>query len=313
MAHSHHDHHHHTEPLKAINNAFIIGIIINLVFVVVEVVYGLYIHSLSLLSDAGHNLTDVGTLALSLLAFKLLKVKPTKNYTYGYRKTSIIIALFNAMILMVSIGAIVYEAFHRILEPQSLPGKTIAIVAGIGILINGGSALLFLKNKEKDLNIKSAYLHLLADALVSFALVVGGIIIFYTSWFWIDAVMSILVAITIFISSWSLLRDSLRLSLDGVPVNISLETIEQTALKVKGVKEIHHIHIWGISTTENALTAHVSIDENTSQKETEQIKKELKHEFEHLNIQHITLEMETEKCRTAELQNCGTVESFSKK
>lgn len=303
--HSHeHHHHHHSVVLSNVNNAFIIGIVLNFLFVVIEVVVGLSIHSLSLLSDAGHNLADVGALALSLLAFRLLKVKSNKNYTYGYRKTSILVALFNAAVLLVSIGAIAYEAIHRFLNPEPLPGKTIAIVAGIGIVINAVTALFFFSDKDKDLNVKSAYLHLMSDALVSLGLVIGGFIIFYTNWFWVDSVLSIVIAVVILISTWHLLKSSLRLSLDGVPEGISLDDIKATAKKVPGVKELHHVHIWAISTTENALTAHLVLANNASSEEERKIKHELKHALEHKNIHHITLETErenepceTEQCR----------------
>ena len=240
-AHSHHHHHDHAVTLTSVNTAFIIGISLNFLFVLIEVIAGLRIHSLSLLSDAGHNLADVGALALSLLAFKLLKVKSNSKYTYGYRKTSILVALFNAMVLLVSIGAIAYEAIHRFLEPQAVQGDTIAVIAGIGILINASTALLFLRDKEKDMNIKSAYLHLMSDAVVSLALVIGGIIIVYTNWFWIDSVLSIIVAIVILLSTWRLLRDSLRLSLDGVPANIKLDEIKATALKIQGARLTHFL------------------------------------------------------------------------
>ncbi len=291
--HSHHDHSHgNIITLTDVNSAFIFGIILNFSFVAVEVVVGLNIHSLSLLSDAGHNLADVGTLALSLLAFKLLKVRSNSKYTYGYRKTSILAALFNSMILLVSIGAIAYEAVQRFFNPEPLPGKTIAIVAGIGILINTATALMFLKNKEKDINIKSAYLHLMADAMVSAALVVGGIIIYYTNWFWLDPVLSIIIAIVILVSTWSLLKESLRLSLDGVPKDIDLEQIKQEAFKITGIKNIHHIHVWALSTNENAMTGHVVIDTNATKNQVKVIKDSLKHKLQHLNIQHMTLETE---------------------
>src|ERR1700722_17202325 len=160
MGHDHeHHHHHHTVHAEEVNTAFIIGIILNFSFVAIEVIVGFAIHSLSLLSDAGHNLADVGTLALSLLAFRMMKIKSNERFTYGYRKTSVFVALINSVILLVSIGAIVFEAFHRLFRPEPLPGGTIAIVAGIGIVVNGVSAMLFIRNKEKDLNIKSAYLH----------------------------------------------------------------------------------------------------------------------------------------------------------
>jgi cobalt-zinc-cadmium efflux system protein len=300
--HGHH-HHHHSAPLTYVNTAFVIGIALNFLFVIIEVIAGLSIHSLSLLSDAGHNLADVGSLSLSLLAFRLLKVKPNSRYTYGYRKTSILVALFNAMILLVSIGAIVYEAVHRFLNPEILPaGMTIAWVAGIGILINAGTALLFLNKKDKDLNVKSAYLHLLSDAFVSVGLVIGGIVIFYTHWYWLDPVLSIVVAIMIIVSTWRLLNESLRMSLDGVPVDISINSVKESILKVEGISDVHHIHIWAISTTENALTAHIILPQNISIIQEQEIKHHLKHELAHLNIHHVTLETEREN------QSCETEE-----
>lgn len=300
--HEHHQHHHAPVALTYINRAFIIGITLNFVFVIVEVIAGLFIHSLSLLSDAGHNLADVGTLALSLLVYRLLKVKATERYTYGYRKTSILVALFNAVVLLVSIGAIAYEAFHRFMNPEPLPGTTIAIVAGVGIVINAFTAFLFLKDKEKDINIKSAYLHLLSDALVSFGLVIAGIIIHYTNWYWLDPVFSIIIAIVIVLGTWSLMRHSLRLSLDGVPPEINLQKIKEAALKTEGVLDIHHLHVWAISTTQNALTAHIIVDKKTTMAQIQVIKDHLKHELEHQNIQHTTLEPEIadENCE----ENC---------
>jgi cobalt-zinc-cadmium efflux system protein len=203
------------------------------------------------------------------------------------------VALFNAMVLMVSTGAIVYEAAHRFFNAEPLPGKTIAWVAAIGIIINGFTALMFMRDREKDLNIKSAYLHLISDALVSAGLVAGGIVIYFTNWFWIDPVLSILIAITIVLSTWKLLKESLRLSLDGVPADMNLQEVKQAAKKIDGILDIHHIHLWGMSTTENALTAHIVIDANSSLADAEKIKHDLKHRLEHMNIQHVTLEIES--------------------
>lgn len=295
MSHDHH--HHHTPPvLSKVNAAFILGIVLNFVFVVVEAVAGFLINSLSLLSDAAHNLADVGTLALSLLAFRLLKVKPNDQYTYGYRKTSILVALFNSVVLLVSIGGIAFEAVHKSLRPEQepLPGMTIAMVAGIGIVINAASAILFFREKEKDINVKSAYLHLLSDALVSAGIVVGGIIMYYTHWNWIDNALSIAIAIVILFSTWKLLKESLRLSLDGVPENIDLEKIKTAVIKADGVAGIHHIHVWAISSTENAMTAHLVLKKNIGQEREQEIKHNIRHELEHNNIRHVTLETERE-------------------
>ncbi|MEI9934797.1 MAG: cation diffusion facilitator family transporter [Ferruginibacter sp.] len=298
--HSHHHHHHHAVAPTNVTTPFVIGIILNFLFVLIEVFTGLYIHSLSLLSDAGHNLADVGALALSLLAFRLLKVKSNDRFTYGYRKTSILVALFNASILLVSIGAILFEAAHRLFHPEPLPGITVSIVAGIGIVINASSALLFFRDKDNDLNVKGAYLHLMSDAIVSFGLVIGGVIIYYTHFYLIDSILSIIIAIVIFMSTWQLLKDSLRLSMDGVPENIHLEEIKTAAMKVNGVKDFHHIHIWAISTNENALTAHLVLSKDTTIEQEAKIKHNLKHQLEHQNIQHITLETERDNQHCAE-------------
>ena len=287
-----HDHHNHSYTTVNLNRAFYIGIGFNFLFVLIETGVGFYIHSLSLLSDAGHNLADVVSLALSLLAYKLATIKPNDKYTYGYRKTSTLVALFNSVVLLISIGAIGFEAAHRFLNPEPLPGITIAVVAAIGIIINTITALMFVRDKEKDLNVKSAYLHLLSDAMVSLALVVGGIAIYYTHWYWIDPVLSVIVVGVILISTLGLLRSSLRLSLDAVPENVDLDKIRSSIAKVEGVKDIHHIHAWGVGTTTNALTAHIVVNDNTSMNELEKIKKNIKHELEHLNIHHATLEFE---------------------
>jgi cobalt-zinc-cadmium efflux system protein len=295
--HDHHHgfgHHHHPVNLKAVNRAFVIGIVLNFLFVIIEVVVGLSIHSLSLLSDAGHNLADVASLAMSLMAIRLLKVKPTEKFTYGYKKTTILVALLNAAILLLSLGAIAYEAVNRLMDPVPLPGKTISIVAAIGIAVNAVTALLFFRSKDNDLNVRSAFLHLLSDAIVSAGLVIGGILIFYTHLFWIDAVLSLVVAIIILFSTWQLLRDSLRLSLDGVPEGIELKKIRETIDKMDGVKDFHHIHIWAISTTENALTGHLVVDSNSKMEFVEQLKHKIKHELLHQKIQHATLEIEME-------------------
>jgi cobalt-zinc-cadmium efflux system protein len=291
-----HDHSHHHTPavLSGVSTAFHIGIWLNFTFVVVEAIVGFRIQSMSLLSDAVHNLADVGTLVLSLVAFRLLKVKANERYTYGYRKTSILVALFNSVILLVSIGAIAFEALQRALHPEPLPGSTIAIVAGIGVLINGTTAFFFLREKDKDINVKSAYLHLLSDTLVSAGIVVGGVAIVYTGWYWVDSALSLIVVAVILVSTWRLLRESLKLSLDGVPENISVKEITERALRYEGVVGLHHVHIWALSSTENALTAHLVLCKDVSHERERTIKEEFRHELLHHRIQHITLETEWE-------------------
>lgn len=271
-----------------------VGIWLNFAFVLVEAIVGFRIQSMSLLSDAAHNLADVGTLALSLVAFRLLKVKATERFTYGYKKTSILVALFNSVILLVSIGAIAFEAVQRAFNPQPLPGTTIAIVAGIGILINGTTALLFMRDKEKDINIKSAYLHLLSDTLVSAGIVVGGVAILFTGWYWLDSVFSLVVVVMILVSTWGLLKESLKLSLDGVPENVSVKQVTDWALRYNGVAGLHHVHVWALSSTENAMTAHLVLHKDVAHEREQAIKAEFRHELLHHNIQHITLETEWE-------------------
>jgi cobalt-zinc-cadmium efflux system protein len=265
---------------------------LNLLFVVIEVIAGIYSHSLALLTDAGHNLSDVATLALALLAFRLAKVKSSSSYTYGFQKTTILVALANAVILLIAIGSIGWEAARRLLHPQPLQGDIIAIVAAIGIVINTVTALLFFRDKDKDLNVRGAYLHLAADAAVSVGVVASGMIIIYTSWYWLDSIISFVIMIVIFIGTWRLLKDTVRLSLDGVPQNVNVEEIKKAATKIPGVQDIHHIHIWAMSTTNNALTAHIVVAENNTLADTEKIKLEFKHALQHLNIQHVTLEIE---------------------
>ncbi len=303
MAHDHAHGHHETPKLTDINRAFVVGIALNLLYVLVQIIIGFKINSLSLLSDAGHNFLDVAGLALSLLAFKLTKIPSNERYTYGYKKSSILISLLNAVVLLISIGAIGYAAILRFRYPEPLPGKTIAVVALIGIFINGVSAFMFFKDKEKDINIKSAFLHLLSDALVSGGLVIGGIVIYFTNLYWIDPLLSLIICAVIIVSTWDLLKDSLRLSLDGIPEGIELSEIKAKILTIKDVNNIHHIHIWAISTTENALTAHIIVADTLDLKGIETVKKEVKHALEHLNIQHATLEIESETAH-CEAEDC---------
>jgi cobalt-zinc-cadmium efflux system protein len=299
-SHSHgngHHHHDHTPKLDHLNKAFIMGIVLNSAFVVLEVIAGLWSHSLSLLTDAGHNLSDVAGLALALLAFKLSKVGSTSEYTYGKKRSTIIVSFFNALVLFIAVGFIGYEAIMRFIRPETIAGGTMAWVAFAGIGINGFTAWLFVKDKDKDLNVKGAYLHMAVDAIVSFGVVVSGLIIYFTHLYWIDSVVSLIVAIVILRGTWSLLIDSLRLEMDGVPKEMDLDKIRQELMKAKGVIDVHHIHVWALSTTENALTAHLVIDQNAVSS-FDNIKHDLRHRLEHLSISHSTFEPEfsDEKC-----------------
>ena len=294
--------HSHTPVITNLNKAFVIGIALNLAYVIIQVVIGLKVNSLSLLSDAGHNFLDVAGLVLAMIAFKLSKSKSTEKYTYGYKKSSILISLLNAVILLISIGAIGYEAVFRLRDPQPLPGITIAIIAGIGIVINGVSAFMFFRDRESDINVKSAFLHLASDALVSLGLVVGGIIIYYTHLYWIDPLLSLFICGVIIASTWGLLKKSLRLSLDGVPENVDLQKVKEAVLKVNGVKDFHHLHVWAISTTQNAMTGHLLVSGELSNEQVSTLKTKIRHQLLHLNVHHTTLETETEPCKE---KNCS--------
>lgn len=288
-------HHHHSDTSSGgyVNRALVWGIWLNIVFVILEAAAGFWQDSLALLSDAGHNLFDVVCLALALLAFRLSSVQPNDQYTYGFRKTTILVALLNAVILLVAVGGIGFEAIQRLWHPLPLQGGVMAVVAGVGIVVNGVTALLFLRDKDRDLNIKGAYLHMAADAGVSFGVVVAGLLILFTHWYWLDPAISFVVMIVIVIGTWGLLKDSLRLSLDGVPREVNMDQVRQAALDTPGVLDIHHIHVWAMSTTQNALTAHLVVPAGTDLQETEGLKRTLREKMEQLHISHSTFELET--------------------
>jgi len=297
VAHNHnHSHHNHEHAISETNHnaAFFIGIGLNALFVIVEVIAGLLNNSMSLLTDAGHNLSDVASLAVSLIAFRLAKKKSTEKFTYGYKKTTVLAALFNAVFLLVAIGILGFESVHRLLNSESVKGDIIAWVAAAGIFINVITALMFFKNRKTDLNIKSAYLHMMSDALVSLGVVAGGVLIAYTGWYWIDPVIGLIIMIVILIGTWSLLADSFKMSVDAVPPDIDMNEIKKVITSQPDVLEVHHVHIWSLSTMENALTAHISLNDSLSFDEKIGLVKNLKHELMHHNINHSTIEIETE-------------------
>ena len=290
-----HEHHHHDHTVTSLNKAFIWGIALNVGFVVVEFAVGLCYGSMGLLSDAGHNLSDVARLLLAMLAFRLAQARATPKYTYGYKKSTVLISLLNSVILLIAVGVIVAESIGRMLHPEPVVGGAIAWTAGVGVAINGFTAWLFMKDKDRDLNVKGAYLHMAADALVSVGVLVSGLVISWTGWTVVDPIVGLAVAGVIVASVWSLTRDSLRLSLDGVPGGIDIAEIERKMEAVPGVRAVHHIHVWAISTTENALTAHVVLD---SLSRMEEVKHALKELLSRSEIPHATLEFEsvTERC-----------------
>jgi cobalt-zinc-cadmium efflux system protein len=298
MSHSHqhsHSHHHHAPPVltaASINRSFIIGIVLNLLYVVVELAYGWKADSTALLSDAVHNIGDVSGLVLAFIAFRLQRVKANKTFTYGLRKGSIVASFINSVLLAFAIGAIAWEGVRHIITPSPINGNTVMIVAAMGIIINFSSALLFKKDKSHDLNIKAAYWHLMADALVSLGVVISGLMMKYTGWYFIDGIAAVVVAGVILFSTLSLFKDSLISIMDGVPAGINPDEIKAHLLEIEGVQDVHHIHIWSMSTHENAITCHVLIEQTS---DLVSIKKQLKSTLVAHNISHSTLEFEVEE------------------
>lgn len=294
----HHAGHHHHGSLSHIGKAFVWGIVLNIAFVAVEAAAGFITGSLSLLSDAGHNLSDVVGLLSAGLAFKLSFVKPNRTYSYGYKRSTIMASLFNAIILLLAVGMILIESVQKLLNPTPLSGEVIAWVAGVGIIINGITAYLFYHDRKEDLNIRGAFLHMTADTLVSVGVVASGILIHFTGWNILDPVIGIAIALIILFSTMGLLKESFRLSLDGIPQGIDVQEVEKLLLDIPQVLSIHHLHIWAISTTENALTVHVVVRNFES---AEAVKHEIRHWLEKINIHHATLEFETKEEHCNEL------------
>ena len=258
MAHSHADHRHgHHHPPAEFGRAFAIGIALNLGFVAVEAIYGFLANSMALLADAGHNLSDVLGLAAAWLGAVLAKRPPSRRFSYGLRAASILTAFGNSLILLIAVSFIVYHAVMRLIIPDVVEGGTVIIVAAIGIVINGATALMFARGRRSDINIRGAYLHMVADALVSAGVVVAGIGIAFTGWVWIDPIAGLIVAAVILVAGADLLRDSTIMALAGVPPGIDHEEVETHLLALPGVERVHDLHIWPMSTTEFALTAHL--------------------------------------------------------
>ncbi len=265
--HSHHDHDHahghghhgHVHAPASFDRAFQIGIALNAGFVAVEAGFGIYANSVALLADAGHNLSDVFGLLLAWGAAAAAKRAPSKRFTYGWRKSSILAALFNALFLFVAVGAIAIEALQRLTGSEHVEGDIVMIVAGIGILINGGTALLFARGRKGDINIRGAYLHMAADAAVSAGVVVAGFVILQTGWWWVDPLTSAVIVAVILIGTWGLLRESVLMALDAVPPSIDPHAVEDALAGLPGVARVHDLHIWPMSTTEAALTAHLVV------------------------------------------------------
>ena len=290
MSHSHsHSHHHHHE-INNYNRSFSIGIALNVVFVIIEVSYGIYADSLALIADAGHNLSDVMSLLLAWGASYLATKQPTSNRTYGLRKVTIMASLLSAVLLFVALGGIAWESIERLSSPQAVDSMIIIVVAAIGVVINTLTALLFVKGQKHDLNIRAAYLHMAADAAISLGVVIAGIAILLTGWIWLDPVISLFIVLFILIGTWGLLKDSINLSIDAVPPGIEIEDIKNYLIELKDVSGIHDLHVWALSTTETALTVHlVTENELIDNDFLHQVQEHLHH---HFNIAHATIQIE---------------------
>ena len=287
--HAHHDHGHSHAPTD-FGAAFAVGIVLNAAFVCVGVTFGIIGHSVALIADAGHNLSDVLGLVMAWGASVLAKRAPSQRFTYGMRSSSILAALANAMLLLVATGAIALEAIQRFFHPEPVAGKLVMIVAAIGIAINTLTALLFLRGRSGDLNIRGAFLHMAGDAEISAGVVIAGFVILMTGWLWVDPAVSLGISAVIVAGTWSLLRDSLSMTLQGVPAGIDLPTVRAFLESCPGVCAIHDLHVWPMSTTETALTCHmVILDGHPGDEALHKISDELKHRF---GISHATIQVE---------------------
>ncbi|MDQ3198235.1 MAG: cation diffusion facilitator family transporter [Verrucomicrobiota bacterium] len=283
MSHSHSHQH-------DFGRAFAIGVVLNTAFIIAEVIFGLLSHSLSLLADAGHNLSDVMGLLMAWAASNLARRTPTERFTYGLRRTSVLAALFNAILLLVSLGAIAWEAIRRLYQPEPVLGLTMIWVAAAGVVVNGMTAWMFAGGRKGDLNIRGAFLHMAADAGVSAGVVLAGFVILRTGWSLLDPISSLVIVVIILFGTWGLLRDSVSLVLDAVPRGIDPGAVKNFLEELPGVQEIHHLHVWGLSTTETACTAHLVKREPQLD---DQLLKTIAHELhERFGIEHTTIQFE---------------------
>ena len=286
-----HDHGHSHAPAE-FNRAFAIGIVLNIAFVVIEGFYGWKINSLALLADAGHNLSDVAGLVLAWGGALAGKLRPDAKHTYGWKRASILAAFLNALLLLVAMGSLAWEAVGRLGTPEATEGWTIIGVAGVGIVINTATALMFMRGRKDDLNIRGAFMHMAADALVSLGVVIGGALYLWQGWRWIDPVMSLAIAVIIVVGTWNLFKQSLHLLFDGVPESVDLAAVRKLLLSLPGVGDVHDLHVWAMGTSEIALTAHVVMNDQGA--DASLVLHEAGHELhEHFGIRHVTLQVES--------------------
>ncbi len=283
------EHNHSHSSNINLGNAFKIGISINIVFIIIEASYGFLSNSMALVADAGHNLSDVLALVFSWVAVILSQRKPTLKFTYGFRRSTILIALLNTVLLLAAVVFIVWETIERLGKPLVINSNSVIIVAAIGIVINGFTAWLFMKGKKHDLNIRSAFVHFVADALVSLGVVVAGIIMAFTGVVWIDSVVSIAIIAVILYSSYHLLIDSVNLALDAVPENVNIVAVRNYLKSLPQVSDIHDLHIWALSTTDAALTVHLATNTQTDVTFITNIQHQLHEQFD---IEHATIQVE---------------------
>ncbi len=287
-SHDHSDGHHHAP--ENFNLAFGLAVVFNLGFTIIEAIYAIMANSMSLLADAGHNLSDVLGLVLAWIANLLLSKSPTDTFSYGFRRTTIIASLINALILVATSAIIAYESIYKLFYPAPVHEMTVIIVAFIGIFINGGTALLFMRGRKEDLNIKGAFMHLAYDALISFGVVVAGGVILWTGWFRLDPIVGIMIVVIILAGTWGLLRDSINLIMDAVPRQIDLSGVRSYLASIDGVIDVHDLHIWALSTKEIALTAHLIMpDKILHDADFKKINEDLLHDY---NIHHPTIQVE---------------------
>jgi len=286
--------HHHNHNLRRYDRAFALGVALNVIYIVTEAAFGFWIGSLALLSDAGHNLSDVLGLLMAWGAHALTRLRPTHRRTYGWRSTSIFAALGNAVLLIGAVGALSWEAVRRLFDPPEVSGLVVLAVAAVGVLINTGTALLFVRGGKADLNLRGAFLHMAADAAISAAVVAGGLVMYLTGAYWIDPLLSLIVGLVILAATWHLFTEAVNLALHAVPSGVDVQAIRDYLAGLPGVEEVHDLHVWALSTTETALTAHLVIPGGPPDPEfASRVADELHRRY---GIEHPTIQIEPNGC-----------------